>query len=444
MILLKSITETLRLITSSSAGIDYSISYADIAASTFIASTNEGKISSIDTTMILDHPSVSSQRQIKFISICNTDGLNPNTVIVNKHDSSGPAEGWNLCSPITLLPGELLQYIDGSGWKRYSVTGAIKDNRPAVGYNNHIQYNSVGSLVGDPSLTWDSAKHNLALSGLDVNIIATGITNEPTAPASGVAVLYTKAVVGKMQLKIKGPSGLDTPIQAALWQNNIVWWQPQVAAGVYTGTIGTNISGTNTLVLPTTTNLYTMMRRSTFGNSAGVNIQTGIRTENMFLRGNTAGMGGFLFACRFGFETWTAGDRLFVGLCAGTTAVLTVQPSTLLDTLGFCIESGDNAITFLHNDQTSTGTKTAIAGQPSLASQNGYDAYIWCAPNDSTVHYRLDNILTGATIIDTSIDVDLPVNTTLMTAQCIMGSGSNAGANTAVIGVNRMYIETDR
>ena len=91
-----------------------------------------------------------------------------------------------------------------------------------------------------------------------------------------------------------------------------------------------------------------------------------------------------------------------------------------------------------------SGTKDAIAGQPALATNNGYDAYIWCAPNSSFVYYRLDNVLTGTTIINASTNTDLPINTTLMTAQCIMGNGANAGANTAVVGVNRMYIETDR
>ena len=443
MIILKATTETLEIVTSTMADIDYSISYADIMTTTFSPSTSEGKITSAAITTVLAAPAASTQRQVKLMTIYNRHASASNTVTVNKDIS---AVNYNLVSPTTLLPGETLQYIDSTGWVHYSVTGAIKNNQPASGSNSQIQFNSNGVLSSDIGLTWDNTNHDLILDGTGVNIITTGITNEPAAPSSGTAVLYTKAVVGKMQLKIKGPSGLDTPIQAVLWQNNIVWWQPQAAAGVYTGTVGANLGGTNNLVLPTTTNLYTMMRRSNFGNSTGTgNQQMGIRTENMFFLGNATGMGGFLFACRFGFDLWTAGDRLFVGLCVGTAAVVTVQPSTLLNTAGFCIEAGDTAISFLHNDGSGTGVKTAIAGQPALATNNGYDAYIWCAPNSTTVYYRLDNVLTGTTIVDSSIvgPTDVPAVNTLLAAQCIIGNAAN-GSGTALIGVNRMYIETDR
>jgi hypothetical protein len=41
-----------------------------------------------------------------------------------------------------------------------------------------------------------------------------GITNEPASPAANFTI-YAKSVAGKMVLKIKGPSGLDTPLQNA-------------------------------------------------------------------------------------------------------------------------------------------------------------------------------------------------------------------------------------
>jgi hypothetical protein len=40
-----------------------------------------------------------------------------------------------------------------------------------------------------------------------------GITNEPASPAANT--IYAKSVAGKMVPKIKGPSGLDTPLQNA-------------------------------------------------------------------------------------------------------------------------------------------------------------------------------------------------------------------------------------
>jgi len=443
MIILKSITETLRLVLTYNAQIDYSISYVDITASSFSPLTNEGKVITGSTVTILDHPSASTQRQVKLITISNIDPSVTGIVKIEKYDT-GSLTSWALSPSVTLLAGETLQYMDGQGWVYYSATGMIKTNQAAAGADTQIQFNSNGVLAGDSGLTWNSATHDLTLSGTDVNIVATGITNEPATPAAGTAVLYTKAVVGKMQLKIKGPSGMDTPLQAAFWQNNTVWWTPGAAAGVYTGTAGANL-GTAAAVTPTTTNLYTIMRKSTFASIVTTaNQQVGIRTENMFAIGGGTGYGGFLFVCRFGFTKWVAGDRLFVGLCATTTTVTTVQPSTLTNILGFGIDAGDTAITFLHNDTTGTCTKDTIAGQPGLLTNNGYDAYIWVAPNDTTVHYRLDNILTGATLVDATATTDLPITNTLLTAQCIMGNAANVVVGDATIGVNRMYIETDR
>jgi len=440
MILLKATTETLKITTSSIADIDFSVSYADITTTTFVPSTNEGKIVSAATTTILSAPAASAQRQIKLITISNRHASTSNTVTIYKDIS---ATGYNLNPPTTLLAGETLQYIDASGWVYYSATGAIKSDQTAAGATTQIQFNNNGTLSGDADFAWDGANKDLLLLGADTTILAAGITNEPTPPSSDTALIYAKAISGKMQLKIKGPSGLDTPIQAALWSNTTVWWSPGASAGVYTGTTGTN-TGTAAIVLPTTTNLYTIMRRSSFAIASGTaNLQVGIRTQAAFLRGSMDGMGGFLFTCRFGFDTWTAGNRLFVGMCVGTTAVVTVQPSTLLNTLGFCVEAGDTAITFLHNSGTGTGMKEIISGQPALATNNGYDAYIWCAPNDNTVYYRLDNVLTSTTIVDTSVSQDLPVSDTLLIAQCIMGNAAN-GAGSTKIGVARMYIETDR
>ena len=201
--------------------------------------------------------------------------------------------------------------------------------------------------------------------------------------------------------------------------------------------------GTAAAVNPTTTNLYTAMKRSTFASVVTTaNQQVGIRSEAQYFRGNSAGRGGFFFVCKFGLENWTAGDRLFVGLCAGTTAVVTVQPSTLANTCGFCIEAGDTAITFLHNDASGTGVKETITGQPALADNQGYTAYIYCKPNDTVVYYRLDDMLLGTTIVDTSINTDLPVDTTLLCAQAIMSNGANTVAADARIGIGRLYCQT--
>ncbi|CAN5412822.1 hypothetical protein BH10PAT4_BH10PAT4_0990 [soil metagenome] len=439
MILLKATTEILEILTTSTADIDYSVSYADITTTTFSPSTSEGKITIATTTTIVAAPAASTQRQIKLITVTNRHASASNNITFKK-DISGTE--YFLAPTVTLLAGETMQYVDGQGWVYYSVTGAIKDVQTAAGSDTQVQFNDSGTISGDPALIYDKTLNRLSL-GTDSAITLGGVTAEPAIPSVGNLLIYAKSISGRMSLKQVGPAGIDTPLQNAIWQNNTVLFTPGASAGVWQGTVGSNL-GTAGLVIPTTTNLGTMLRRSTFASVVTtLNQQVGTRTESMFFRGNATSSGGFFFNARFMLATWTAGDRLFVGMSSGTTAVVTVQPSTLLNLLGFCIEAGDTAITFLHNDGTGTGTKDTIAGQPALATNQGYAAYIFCKPNDSTVYWRLDDINLQTTIAEGSTSTDLPVNTTALTAQCIMSNGANTVAGHATIGVNRIYIETD-
>lgn len=118
------------------------------------------------------------------------------------------------------------------------------------------------------------------------------------------------------------------------------------------------------------------------------------------------------------------------------------EPSALNNTVGFCVDSTDSAITFL--TRGTVATKTAIAGQPALANNQGYDAYIFCPPNGTEIFYRLDNLNTGATIVFSSTTANLPTNTTMLSANALASNAANALVTATQIGVNRIYVETDR
>ena len=71
MIILNTVNDTLELITSSAANIDYYVSYVDITTSAFSPSSSQGTIASSTTTMILSAPLASTQRQVKMLTIVN-------------------------------------------------------------------------------------------------------------------------------------------------------------------------------------------------------------------------------------------------------------------------------------------------------------------------------------------------------------------------------------
>ena len=357
-----------------------------------------------------------------------------------------------LIKKIELATNESFEY-SGLNFTGYDSKGLIKSNTGASGgggggstvvsTDKQIVYNDATNLVGSNDFQFDPSTKSLRLLGLNTGIDLQGITTEPTTPSSGILRLYAKSISGKYMIKQVGQSGLDTPLQNAIWQNNMVLFTPQVSAGVWQGTAGANL-GTAGIGLPTLTNVGTMLRRSTFASVVTtLNQQVGTRTEAMFYRSNLAVLGGFFMTSRFTLGTWTAGNRLFVGFGVGTTAMVTVNPSTLLNTIGFGVDAGETAITFMHNDATGAATKETIAGQPALATSNAYVCYIYCKPNDNTVYFRLDNLNNNTILIDSSVNTDLPINTTALICHACMSNGANTVAGNATIGINKIYIETD-
>jgi hypothetical protein len=83
--------------------------------------------------------------------------------------------------------------------------------------------------------------------------------------------------------------------------------------------------------------------------------------------------GGFSFV-ELDFNTWTPTNRLFVGMCVDTTALLTADPSTKLCWDLLLIQQ--ILLFFMHNDG-GVAIKETIAVQPALATNNVYD-FIYC------------------------------------------------------------------
>jgi hypothetical protein len=441
MILLKATTETLVLETNSIADIDYSVSYADITSTSFSPSTSEGKITSITSTTLVSAPAASTQRQIKLITISNRHASTTNTVRLKKVISG---TDYYATPSIALLAGETVQYMDAVGWTWYSANGSVKSVQTAAGSNTQIQFNNSGATAGSADLTWNDTTNELGLNGSNTSLLITAISSEPAAPSSGVLRIYTKNVGGRILPKWVGPSGIDTPFQPAFFTNNITMWNPTTAtAGVWLGTVGAG-AGTYTTALPTFTNRYTATKRGRWANVVTTANQVlGQRnTEAMYFRGTITEGGGFFFFARFGLDVWTAGSRLFVGMHTATT-VVSADPSASLNILGFGVDAADSAITFMHNDGSGTATKDAIAGQPTLATNQGYDAFIYCKPNDSTVYYRLVDMNTGNEIINSSTSVDLPVASTGLTAGALASNAALTAATATHLGLNRIYVETD-
>lgn len=279
----------------------------------------------------------------------------------------------------------------------------------------------------------------------------------PSAPDADTLRVHARKISGRVVPKWVPPSGLDTPFQAALYGNNVVLYMPNTGttAGINLGTpwaVGTTIGHP-----APTAGIYTQMKRTTSTNvvtttNQVLGVSSIVSTAAMFWRGNSAGLGGFFFFARFGIETLTAGSpnatRLFVGLHSGTTNILASDTVPAISAIGLWHDTSDGAgvINLLTKDG-STGTKNALTGSPTTpyATGQGYDFYMYAKPNDSVVYYRLDNLNTATTLVDSSVSTTLPAAATFMGPVCGMSNGTaNTVAQTVAIGVNRIYVESDR
>jgi hypothetical protein len=105
---------------------------------------------------------------------------------------------------------------------------------------------------------------------------------------------------------------------------------------------------------------------------------------------------------------------LFIGLAVDTTALITADPSSKLNTLGFAVDSADTAISFLYIMMVLVSQlKTLLSdNQPYLVIMLMMRIY---SVNQMIRQYSTD-LMTyhlGLTIIDTSTAIDLPISTML-------------------------------
>lgn len=278
--------------------------------------------------------------------------------------------------------------------------------------------------------------------------------SNPTAPATDNLKVYAKNISGRMMPKWMGPSGVDTPFQPALFGNNIVMFLPQTGTTGTGGSFGAVWTSNGTVTHPTPATTApaksNQMKRTRYANIVTTtNQQLGPRynaaSEQQFWRGNAAGLGGFFFFTRFIVELYPSSTiRIFAGLTNTTTGSVVISDTVLANTAGLWHDTTDSSSTFnfVTKDAT-TATKKAISLSNAIAAGNSYDFYMFAKPNDSTIYYRLDDIVNNVTY-EGSATTTLPTNTAFLQPQVQMSNGTaNITVTTSAIGVNRIYVESD-
>jgi len=279
--------------------------------------------------------------------------------------------------------------------------------------------------------TGDSA--DAAVTASQITLSGTGLilpqVAAPSAPSGGV--ILSARNFGPFDLPAMTPKAwVDAVIAPPPFQWRYRELRPN--AGTTPDMLGMphNLTGSLSHPVLANTNLQTSLHRFQLKSGTGTGSSTATRAGiTMCWRGDAAGLGGFLWFCRFSTSTAVAQQRMFVGLYDTTSLISNVNPSTLTNIMGFGYDSAGANINYLVNDASGTATATSCGANAPTDSTTVFDAYIACARNNSAVWFKLINRTTEVVALDwTSVSSDLPSTSTFLAPQLWCNNGTTASA----------------
>lgn len=153
-IVLEASTDSIELVTSSAAAIDYDCSWTDNTTTAFTPGKSAGQVSSATTTTIISAPSASTQRNVLNCTFRNTSTTTSNTLTVQRDVSGTNRTNYST----TLAPGESLAFT-GERYFRYNASGSEITTMADSGYNGKTySYFKVGGAKDSAGYRYLSAK----------------------------------------------------------------------------------------------------------------------------------------------------------------------------------------------------------------------------------------------------------------------------------------------
>lgn len=294
--------------------------------------------------------------------------------------------------------------------------------------------------IGDGITDWNS----LAYNELSSVLTAATFTNvaDPSAPAPGTLVMYGKAIAGRLLPKFIGPSGLDSPLQPAVFQNSLWLVQPNTTSSV--SAIGGSVTSVGTISHPVPTSVTNgvcanFLSGAVVGNTTG----TGSAVAPFNLSSGVVSCGGFFFVTRLWYPdadygTGATGSRHFVGFTDQTMAVSVGSDNPAGSRLGFTLSTNLGETDWMFTSKNGT-TETRVSTGMEFTVGKLYDFYIFAPPGGAVVYWRISN-LTDQISVEGSATVNLPGTGTYMRAGFQLSTLTTTARN---IRMKKIYVETD-
>jgi hypothetical protein len=207
-------------------------------------------------------------------------------------------------------------------------------------------------------------------------------------------------------------------------------------------------TGTQTARTPSATSFYQSIRRLGLVSAATAGSNSSMRVASThWLRGNTAGMGGFHYIVRFGVAdaAVVSSANMFVGLTNTSTLFAnSANVATLANTIGVGQVGTSNNLQIITNLNSATAHLIDTGLLCNVGNAAVWDVAMFAAPNDDKVQFGITNIANTAQTYNTTItanSVNLPLGNTML---CPYIWRTNGGAASAVaVDLISLYIETD-
>ena len=334
------------------------------------------------------------------------------------------------------------------GLGTYNTTGPVLARTTVLRSSNSDAAVSFAAGTKNIFITLPGDRNLIIAADLGVSFpaIATGSnpTVDPATPAAGFGTMFSKALAGRVMPRWKDSDGLDYTIQPSFFAQGIMYTYPTTGAAI--GAVGmAALTTSGTLATPAlaATNLLTQTRRTTISSGTTAGTVASLRNaQTAVWRGNAAGLGGFHFVARISLETLQSGMRAFVGLTDVTTAPTNVDPttSTTPGKIGLAINANTGNWNIVTNVTGSAPTSTGLGASFPVNTTDLITLHLYAAPNSSVVNYRVVNETSGA-VATGSISTNYPTSATFLTWAAWVTNNATAAA--AIMGVNRIYLETD-
>jgi hypothetical protein len=297
--------------------------------------------------------------------------------------------------------------------------------------------------IGDGVTEWTELDYPVNNPNFEIATFEAG--GEPTAPDNNNLHFYAGDSAGRILPRFKGPSGLDSALQPALFGNGFYMVSPgtTTAMNVIGGPATTNVGtmshpNLNSASLRQQTSRAQIISASTADSVASVRVNF-----NRVWRGDSAGLGGFFYRIRFSINSSVSTQRCFFGLYPAAVIATTATPSSLLNIVGIGNDGSDESnLQVLTNSNTGTADKIDLgANFPSQGVDDTYELTLFAPPNASFINYRVQRFVEGAVAQGTLSGSNLPQVSAFLAPYAYINNGGTAAS--VSIDLMRIYLETD-